>query len=58
MNNYIGFNARHVAALLLIEARKGIRPPVIRNVKIIRFTVPRRNKFGLPPGVYTKVVEE
>lgn len=58
MNNYIDFNARHVAALLLIEARKGIRPPVIRNVKIIHFTVPWRNKFGLPPGVYTKVMEE
>lgn len=58
MNNYIDFNARHVAALLLIEARKGIRPPVIRNVKIIHFTAPRRNKYGLPPGIYTKVVEE
>ena len=30
MNNYIDFKARHVAALLLIEARKGIRPPVFR----------------------------
>lgn len=58
MNEYISIEARHVAALLLIEARKGIRPPVFRNVKIIHFTVPRRNKFGLPPGVYTKVVEE
>ena len=44
MNNYIDFNARHVAALLLIEARKGIRPPVFRNVEIICFTVPVHNK--------------
>lgn len=58
MTEYTDFKTRHVAALILIEARKGIRPPVIRNVKIIHFTVPRRNKFGLPPGVYTKVVEE
>lgn len=58
MDNYIDFNARNVAALLLIEDRKGIRPPVMRNVKIIQFTVPRRNKFDLPPGVYRKVVEE
>ena len=58
MNKYISIEARHVAALILIEARKGIRPPVIRNMKIIHFTAPRRNKYGLPPGVYTKVVEE
>ena len=58
MNNYIDFNARHVAALLLIEARKGIRPPVMRNVKLIKYVVPRRNKYGLPPGLYRKVVEE
>lgn len=58
MNKYISTQARHVAALLLIEARKSIRPPVMRNVTIIHFTVPRRNKLDLPPGVYRKVVEE
>ena len=58
MDKYISIEARHVAALILIRARKGIRPPVIRNVKIIHFTAPRRNKYGLPPGVYTKMEEE
>ena len=58
MNNYIDFNASHVAALLLIEARKGIRPPVMRNVKLIQVIVPRLNKLGLAPGVYCEVVEE
>ena len=58
MNKYIDFNARHVAALLLIEARKGIRPPVMRNVKLIQVIVPRLNKLGLAPGVYCEVVEE
>ena len=57
-NKYISTQARFVADILLIEARKGIRPPVMMNVKIIQFTVPRRNKFDLPPGVYRKVVEE
>ena len=58
MNNYIDFNARHVAALILIKTRSGIRPPVMRNVKLIEFVVPRRNKYGLPSGLYRKVVEE
>ena len=58
MNNYIDFNARHVAALLLIEARKGIRPPVFRNVRAVHWVVPRMNNFGLPAGHYYKVVEE
>lgn len=58
MNKYISIEARHVAALILIKARSGIRPPVMRNVKLIQFVVPRRNKYGLPPGLYRKVVEE
>ena len=58
MDKYISIEARHVAALILIRARSGIRPPVMRNVKLIQVILPRRNKYGLPPGVYTKVVEE
>ena len=58
MNKYISIEARHVAALILIRARSGIRPPVMRNVKIIHFVAPRRNKYGLSPGLYRKVVEE
>lgn len=58
MNNYIDFNARHVAALLLIEARKGIRPPVFRNVRAVHWVVPRMNHYGIPAGRYYKVVEE
>ena len=58
MDKYISIEARHVAALILIKARSGIRPPVIRNVKLIEFVVPRRNKYGLPPGLYQKVVEK
>ena len=58
MNKYISVGARHVAALILIKARSGIRPPVMRNVKRICYVVPRRNRFGLPPGKYYKVVEE
>ena len=58
MNKYISIEARHVAAIILINARSGRRPPVMRNVKLIEFVVPRRNKYGLPPGLYRKVVEE
>ena len=58
MDKYISIEARHVAALLLIKARSGIRPPVMRNVKRICYVVPRTNRFGLPPGKYYKVVEE
>ena len=32
MDKYISIEARHVAALILIKARSGIRPPVMRNV--------------------------
>ena len=43
MNNYIDFNARHVAALLLIEARKGIRPPVMQDIiPKLNIALPRR----------------
>ena len=58
MNKYISIEARHVAALILVKARSGIRPPVIRNVKLIQVIVPRFNKLDLAPGVYSKVVEE
>ena len=58
MNKYISIEARHVAAIILIKARSGIKPPVMRNVKRICYVVPRRNRFGLPPGKYYKVVEE
>ena len=58
MDKYISIEARHVAALILIKARSGIRPPVMRNLKRICYVVPRRNRFGLPPGKYQKVVEE
>ena len=58
MNKYISIEARHVAAIILIKARSGIRPPVMRNVKRICYVVPRRNRFGLPPGKYYEVVEE
>ena len=37
MNKYISIEARHVAALILIKARSGIRPPVMRNVKVISY---------------------
>ena len=57
MDKYISIEARHVAALILIKARSGIRPPVMRNVKVIRYVVSRCNRFGLPPGKYYKVVE-
>ena len=58
MDKYISIEARHVAALILVKARSGIRPPTMRNVKLIQVIVPRRNKYGLPPGLYRKVVEE
>ena len=58
MNKYISIEARHVAALILVKARSGIKSPVMRNVKLIQFVVPRRNKLDLAPGVYCKVVEE
>ena len=54
MNNYIDFKARHVAALILIEARKGIRPPVMRNVKKERYIADAYS----PAVEYYKVVEE
>ena len=58
MDKYISIEARHVAALILVKARSGIRPPVMRNVKLIQVIVPRFNKLDLAPGVYCKVVEE
>lgn len=59
MNKYISMEARHVAALILIKAKSGRRPPVMRNLKAIYFEVPRRNnKIGLPAGLYCEVVEE
>ena len=58
MDKYISIEARHVAALILIKARSGIRPPVMRNVKVIRYVVPMCNRFGVPPGKYYKVVQE
>ena len=58
MDKYISIEARHVAALILVKARSGIKSPVMRNVKLIQVIVPRRNKYGLPPGLYRKVVEE
>ena len=58
MDKYISIEARHVAALILVKARSGIRPPMMRNVKWIQVIVPRFNKLGLAPGVYCEVVEE
>ena len=58
MDKYISIEARHVAVLILVKARSGIRPPVMRNVKLIQVIVPRFNKLDLAPGVYCKVVEE
>ena len=58
MNKYIDFNARHVAALILIKTRSGIKSPVMRNVKLIQVIVPRFNKLDLAPGVYCEVLEE
>ena len=55
INKYISIEARHVAALILIEARKGIRPPVMRNVRAEHYIRPRGSAFA---GHYYKVVEE
>ena len=56
MNKYISIEARHVAALILIKARSGIRPPVMRNVRAVHWVVPRMNHYGIPAGRYYKVV--
>ena len=58
MNKYISIEARHVAALILVKTRSGIKSPVMRNVKLIQVIVPRFNKLDLAPGVYCEVVEE
>ena len=58
MNKYISIEARHVAALILVKARSGIRPPAMRNVKLIQVILPRHNKYGLAPGPCLEVVEE
>ena len=58
MDKYISIEARHVAALILVKVRSGIKSPVMRNVKLIQVIVPRFNKLDLAPGVYCKVVEE
>ena len=58
MNKYISIEARHVAALILVKVRSGIRTPVMQNVKLIQFILPRRNKYSLPPGLYRKVLAE
>ena len=55
MQKYISVEARHVAALLLIEARKGIMPPVMLNIRAEHYIRPRGYAF---PGHYYKVVEE
>ena len=55
MNKYISIEARHVAALILVKARSGIRPPVMRNVRAEHFIRPRMSAFS---GHYYKVVEE
>ena len=55
MNKYISIEARHVAALILIEVRKGIRPPVMRNVMAEHYIRTRGSAFA---GHYYKVVEE
>lgn len=55
MNKYISVEARHVAALILIMARRGIRPPVMRNLRAEHFIKPRGSAFS---GRYYKVVEE
>ena len=41
MDKYISIEARHVAALILIRAKSGIRPPVMRNLRYERFIEPR-----------------
>ena len=55
MNKYISVEARHVAALILVKVRSGIRPPVMRNLRAEHFIRPRMSAFS---GHYYKVVEE
>ena len=55
MNKYISIEARNVAAIILIKARSGIRPPVMRNVRAEHYIRPRGSAFA---GHYYKVVEE
>ena len=55
MNKYISVETRHVAALILIRARRGIRPPVMRNLRAEHFIKPRGSAL---PGHFHKVVEE
>ena len=55
MDKYISIEARHVAALILIKARSGIKPPVMRNLRAEHFIRPRMSAFS---GHYYKVVEE
>ena len=56
MNKYISIEARHVAALILIRARSGIRPPAMLNVRDEYFIVPRM--IGkIPSGRYYRVLE-
>ena len=55
MHKYISIEARHVAAMILINSRKGIRPPAMRNVRAEHYIRPRGSAFA---GHYYKVVEE
>ena len=56
MNKYISIEVRHVAALILVKARSGIRPPAMRNVRTEYFIVPRM--IGkIPSGRYYRVLE-
>ena len=56
MNKYISIEARHVAAIILIKARSGIRPSAMRNVRTEYFIVPRM--IGkIPSGRYYRVLE-
>ena len=56
MNKYISIEARQVAAMILINSRKGIRPPAMRNVRAEYFIVPRM--IGkIPSGRYYRVLE-
>ena len=56
MNKYISIETRHVAAMILINSRSGIRPPAMRNVRAEYFIVPRM--IGkIPSGRYYIVLE-
>ena len=56
MNKYISIEARHVAALILVKARSGIRPPVMMNLRAEHFIRPRM--IGkIPSGRYYRVLE-